>query len=89
MKNKFLIALLMLLSLTLFQCTSNQRAKKWGGSYTIELKPGQKLVEATWKGDDLWYLTRERREGEYAETFYFKEDSSWGVLEGVVTFKEK
>ena len=31
--------------------------RKLGGTTTVKLEPGQKLVECTWKGDaDLWYL---------------------------------
>lgn len=70
-------------------CTEKQRAKSLGGSFTVELPKDQKLIEATWKGEDLWYLTRPRREGEPIETYTFKEDSSFGVLEGSVIFKEK
>lgn len=70
-------------------CTGNQRAKNFGGNYTVELPSGQTLVTATWKADNLWYLTRERKAGETPTTHTFNEDSSFGVIEGTVTFKEK
>ena len=70
-------------------CTGNQRAKNFGGNYTIELPSGQTLVTTTWKADNLWYLTRERKAGETPTTHIFNEDSSFGVIEGTVTFKEK
>ena len=60
-----------------------------GGKATVRLPKGQKLVEATWKEVDLWYLTRDRREGEPIETFTFQESSSFGVIEGTVTFIEQ
>lgn len=69
-------------------CTENQRAKQWGGGYTVTLPKGQKLVNASWKNDDLWYLVRPMRAGEPAETFSMVEDSSWGLMKGKVTFVE-
>ena len=69
-------------------CTENQLAKGWGGTATVELPAGEKLIEATWKGEELWYLTRPMREDESPETFKFQEKSSYGVIEGTVVFKE-
>lgn len=66
----------------------NWTAKHIGGEANIELPAGQKLVEATWKGDSLWCLTRPMREGEEPETWTLQEDSNYGVLEGTVTIKE-
>lgn len=62
--------------------------KELGGSMTVELEPGQKLEEVTWKDTDLWLLTRPFREGEEPETHTFQEDSEWGVMEGTVTIVE-
>jgi len=69
-------------------CTENERVKNFGGTQTIELPAGEKLIEATWKGDQLWYLTRPMRENESPETFKFQEKSSFGMIEGTVIFKE-
>jgi hypothetical protein len=55
----------------------------------IDLPKGEKLIEATWKGEDLWYLTRPMRSNESPEIYIFREDSSFGVMEGTVTFKEQ
>lgn len=62
--------------------------KDFGGEITIELNPGQKLEEITWKDSNLWILTRPFREGEKPETHTFYEDSEWGVFEGTVTVVE-
>jgi len=70
-------------------CTAQQRAKKYGGSSTIELPAGKKLVIATWKEDNLWLLYRDRKSSETTDTYSFKESSSWGVFEGVIVIKEK
>jgi len=69
-------------------CTEQQRAKSWGGTATIDLPPGQKLVTVTWKGDEIWFLTRDMYEGERPEAYDFEESSSFGILEGKVVFQE-
>jgi hypothetical protein len=86
MKNKFLFLGLGLILMA--SCTENQLAKGWGGTATVELPVGEKLIEATWKDEQLWYLTRPMREDESPETFKFQEKSSYGVVEGTVIFKE-
>lgn len=87
-KNLVIFCLIVLISVFFIGCTSNQRAKNFGGTMTIDLPPGQKLVVATWKEDDLWYLYRPMRSGEAEETSILKEDSSFGMMKGTVIFKE-
>ena len=67
----------------------HEATRDLGGSMTLELEPGRKLEEITWKESSLWYLTRPMREGEHAETHIFQQDSEWGVFEGTVTIIEK
>ena len=84
--------------LTLFVCVlsitaltiscDNYMSRKFGGSTTINLEKGQKLVEATWKENSLWYLTEPMDSNYVPKTKTFKEDSNFGVLEGTVTFVE-
>jgi len=69
-------------------CTQNQQVKMFGGTMTYNLDKGQKLVNATWKDEDLWILTRPFREGEREEIYKFTEKSSFGVLQGEITFVE-
>jgi hypothetical protein len=76
------------LALILGSCTQNQRAKKWGGTADYDLECNKKLVEVTWKGDQMWFLTRDMKEDEVAETYEFKEQSSYGLLEGTVKIRE-
>jgi len=45
-------------------------------------------VTVTWKGDEIWFLTRDMRAGDRAETYEFSENSSWGFMEGTVVIKE-
>ena len=64
-------------------------SRNFGGNTTINLEHGQKLVEATWKGDaDLWYLTEPMDSNYTPKTKVFKESSMMGVMQGTVTFVE-
>jgi hypothetical protein len=60
-----------------------------GGTTKIELEPGEKLVEVTWKGDDIWYLVEPMDSNYDPKIKTFKESSRIGVLEGKVIFYEK
>lgn len=69
-------------------CTANQRAKNFGGTVIIELPPGEKFVNCTWKDAELWYVSRPMNDSDVAETFTFSEKSSFGIVEGKTIFKE-
>ena len=62
-------------------------AKNFGGDYTVKLH-GEKLVNITWKDNQLWYLTRPMKEEDEAETYKLQEDSQYGLMEGTVTIIE-
>jgi hypothetical protein len=81
--------LLGLLGITmLVSCTENTRARVWGGSQTIQLEKGVRLVNVTWKeGSDLWILTK--KDTTKASTYSFSEKSNLGVMEGQVIIIEK
>ncbi len=80
----FTIATVLLLA----SCTENQRAKSFGGTSTINLPKGEKLVNVTWKADQIWYLTKPMKSDETPETYTYREESSLGVIEGTVILKE-
>ena len=64
--------------------------REFGGTTQIELEPGEKLVEVTWKGDgDLWYLVEPMDSNYTPKTKVFKESSNLGVVSGKVIFIEK
>jgi len=63
-------------------------ARNLGGNLDFRLPCGQKLVTATWKVDDLWYMTRPIRAGEEPETVTFSVSTLLGMMEGKVTFYE-
>lgn len=69
-------------------CTENQKAKSFGGNAEVTLPKGQKLVNATWKDDNLWYLTRPMTPADSATIYSFHEESSFGVWEGTYTIIE-
>lgn len=83
---KLIVILLMFLCLT--SCDQSI-TRTMGGITKIELEPGEKLVEATWKGDDIWYLVEPMDSDYVPKTKTFKESSRIGVLEGKVIFYEK
>lgn len=91
LKRKLIIGgiLLILITIVYFVLSSQFGAKKFGGTYHIELKENEKLSNITWKDDDLWILTRKAKNDEIAETYDFREDSKFNVLNGNVVIKEK
>lgn len=85
MRNLFLLLAVLL---SLGSCTENIRAKNFGGKVTVVIPDNQKLVNATWKDADLWYLTKPMTDADKAETYLFTEESSFGVFQGTITFIE-
>lgn len=82
---------LLVIAVALVSCTQNQMAKNFGGTETITLEPGKRLVNVTWKGDkgsaNLWILTKQ--DTTKPTTYSFKEKSDAGILEGEVIIKEQ
>lgn len=87
-KTKVLLFLLTVLLVSGILTGCQGATKSFGGSMTLNLKPGEKLEMITWKDDSLWYLTRPMREDEIAETHTFQQQSEFGVFEGTVTVIE-
>lgn len=87
MKMKFLSVILIIVLVISF-CGCQSATRNYGGDTTIELEPNQKLEMITWKGTDLWYLTRPMTANDIAETHVFQESSTYGVIEGTVTIIE-
>ena len=85
MKKLLFVCLVMV---SLVGCTDNQRARNYGGTAKEVLPAGQKLVTMTWRQDNMWILTRPMREGEVAESYTFKESSSFGLIQGTVVIIE-
>lgn len=69
-------------------CTEQQVKRQYGGTIEIKLPAGERLMEATWKGEDLFYLTEPMEEDYKPKIKMFRENSSWGVMETNVKFIE-
>ena len=86
MVKKYLFLLFALVAMC--SCTQNQMARTYGGKMTIELPKGEKLVNATWKEANLFYLTEPMEEGYVPKSKKFRESSNFGVWESEITFVE-
>jgi uncharacterized lipoprotein YehR (DUF1307 family) len=78
---KLLIVLVSALALA--SCTDNERARRFGGTEEIALKPNEVVLNVTWKENEMWICTEDTISG----VVYFREKSSWGVMEGTVILK--
>lgn len=67
--------------------------KRIGGTTTIDLPEGKKLVPYTvqWEpnGSHIWYLTEDAEAGYKPKEYTFHESSNLGILEGTIVFKER
>ena len=79
---------LMVAVLLLTSC-ENFATRNFGGSQTIELEKGQRLVEITFKDNDLWILTEPMDSDYVPKTKTFYEDSNLGVMQGKITIIEQ
>ena len=86
MVKKYLFLLFALVAMC--SCTQNQMARSYGGKMTIELPKGEKLINATWKESNLFYLTEPMEEGYIPKSKKFRESSNFGVWESEITFVE-
>lgn len=68
--------------------TKQSRVKNFGGEMTYDLDVNQKLIEVTWKDNDLWILTKDMSNNDVAESYTFKESSSTGIFEGTIYINE-
>lgn len=84
---KIILALAILITIGFTSC--NFCTRNFGGSTVIKLEPGEKLVEATWKDNNIWYLVEPMEDNYVPKTKVFKENSNAGMLEGSVTFIER
>lgn len=91
MKLKSILVVLTIMTcglLSLQSCTEQSRVRNFGGTLTIKLPKGQKLLMATWKETSLFYLMEPMDSTYVPKDKTFKEDSSFGVMESTIIFKE-
>ncbi|MBR2143414.1 hypothetical protein [Anaerovibrio sp.] len=89
-----IVVLLLLVAGGLYVFSGTQYVtKRIGGTTTIELPEGKKLVPYTvqWepKGSHIWYLTEDAEPGYKPKEYSFHESSNLGMLEGTIIFKER
>ena len=66
----------------------NYTTRKWGGTMTINVEPGYKVTNATFKVDEVWYFV-EPMDSEYVpKRKKFVEKSMYGTFEGTIIFNE-
>lgn len=85
---KKILIFIALLVVTTISCTENQKVRNFGGNMTIKLPKGQKIVVATWKDSNLFYMLEPMEDSYIPKTKTFMENSSWGILESTITFVE-
>ena len=78
----------MIICLTLSLCSCEQQiTRQYGGTTTINLEKGEKLIEVTWKdGGNLWYFVEPMDSDYTPKVKTFKESSQFGMMEGKVVF---
>jgi len=79
MKKLILLAIVALLG----SCTENQRARRFGGKFEVNLPQNQVFKNATWKETSLWVLS----EDTVRDIHIFREYSSLGIFEGEIIIK--
>ena len=74
------LILFLLTCILITSCTDNQRARRYGGTETIQLKPNEEFINISWKEADLWIITRDT----ISNIYYAREKSSFGIWEGSI-----
>lgn len=85
---RIIITLVALLTIAT-SCTEQHIARRYGGKLKIELPKGEKLIMATWKEENLFYLTEPMDNGYIPKKKVFRESSNFGVWESEITFIER
>ena len=85
---KKIILLIISISICLCSCTEQERTRAYGGEMTINLPAGQELMSVIWENNDLFYLTRPMSPDYVPVTKTFTENSSFGIIQSTVYFKE-
>ena len=86
MRNVILVSLMVAMA-SLSGCGAI--ARHWGGTMNVDLPINTKLVNCQWDAhDNLWYITKPVTQQDTQETYEFKEDSNFGVMNGTVIIDE-
>lgn len=82
------ILMFIIMSLAIMSCTENARAKTFGGTTTITIDEGKKVVTASWKETGLWILTEPMKPEDAPRTLEYVEKSNLGIMEGKIVIVE-
>lgn len=66
----------------------NKRARVFGGTMEVKVESGQKIMMATFKGDNLFYMTESMDSGYIPKVKTLREKSNHGIIETTVKFIE-
>ena len=66
----------------------NYTTRKWGGTMTINVEPGYKVTNATFKVDAVWYFVEPMEANYTPKQKKLVEKSTYGALEGTIIFNE-
>ena len=86
MKKIFLTLAICLVALS--GCTKQQRVRAFGGTEVIQVEPGKRVMMATWKEDNLFYMVEPMPEDYTPNDKELIESASFGVLESKIIFHE-
>ena len=86
--NYVLKFLAIVIALSFTACTQQTCARSYGGHETVHIPCGEKIVDVTWKGSSRWVATAPMTDSDIPRTIKYREDSSWNMVEGSVTFIE-
>ena len=88
----FIVFLVVVIVGTFYMLNAQYVTKRFGGTTTIDIPAGKKLVPYTvqWepKESNLWYLTEDVEPGYKPKSYEFRESSNLGALEGKIVFVE-
>jgi hypothetical protein len=91
LKNMKVFVALILVAFALMLCGCQQDARRTGGTSTIDVDPGKRIIPYTvqWdKNANIWYLTEDAPADYQPKTYVFKESSNLGMMEGEVIIVE-
>jgi hypothetical protein len=80
------LMMILMVAILAASCTQNEMARKYGGTQTIQLDKGERVVTASWKEANLWILTKQ--DTTKPSVYRYTEKSSFGVMEGTIIIQE-
>ena len=79
--------LICLVALCAVSC-ENYTTRKLGGTMSIDVEPGYKVTNATFKEDEIWYFIEPMDNSYTPKQKKLVEKSKYGALEGTIIFNE-